>query len=315
MYYELAPMEGVTGYVFRNAYHASFQDFDKYITPFLSPTSDCVINPKELKEISPEHNQGMNVTPQIITSRSELFVTCAKALEQYGYREVNLNLGCPSQTVVSKKKGAGVLRDFEHVKELLDGIALHCPIPFSVKTRVGFLEAEEFSELLSIYEQIPMSELIIHPRTRAEFYSGTIHEECVQEALKRLKTPIIYNGDIVNVQGCNRRMEQFSEAKGVMLGRGLAANPCLLEEIKRQERMPEEEFRKRLQDFLDLLLEGHTAILKDEATALFRLKELWGYLSQTFEGIDKPVKVIKKTTKVLEYKMAVKEIIRNGKRK
>lgn len=315
MRYLLAPMEGVTGYVFRNAYHAVFEDFDEYVTPFLAPTTECILSPKELKEVSPSNNQNMHVVPQIITSKANQFVEYAKALEQLGYQEVNLNLGCPSPTVVTKKKGAGVLQDLDHVRELLEGIKKDCPIPFSVKTRVGFLDTSEYEELLSIYASFDLSELIIHPRTRKEFYTGAIHDECVDGALSKLSVPVVYNGDICSYEDCEKRIKRFAGIDGIMLGRGLAANPMLLEECKMGKQIEDGIYRKRLEEFLDRLLEGYAALLFDDATTLFRLKELWSYLSKSFEDIEKPLKRLRKTTKVAEYRMIVSEIVRNGKRR
>lgn len=314
MRYVCAPMEGVTGYVFRNAYHQVFEDFDEYITPFLSPTTDCAISPKEIKEICREHNQGMNIVPQIITSRASLFIETAKVLQEYGYQEVNLNLGCPSPTVVSKKKGAGVLQDIEHVKELLDGIAEGCPLPFSVKTRVGFTDDADFEELLNVYKAYPLTELVIHPRTRKDFYTGPIHENCVELAFQKLQVPIVYNGDVFAYTDCEKRIQQFPGLDGIMLGRGIAKNPFLLEECKKQKTTADAEYRKRLLEFMEALLDGYASILQDDATILFRLKEFWSYLGNSFEDIDKQLKKLRKTTKVSEYKVLVSDVIRNGKR-
>ncbi len=314
MRYLCAPMEGVTGYVFRNAYHQVFEDFDEYITPFLSPTTDCVLSPKEIKEIEPDHNQGMNIVPQIITSRAALFNETAKALQEFGYKEVNLNLGCPSPTVVSKKKGAGVLQSMDHVGELLEGIAQGCPLPYSVKTRVGFTDEADFEELMDIFKEYPLTELIVHPRTRKDFYTGPIHEECMKSAFEKAKFPIVYNGDIFDYTDHDMRVKQFPKLDGIMLGRGIAKNPFLLEECKKQTDTPENEYRRRLQEFMDALLDGYAAILHDDATTLFRIKEFWSYLGTSFEDAEKQVKKLRKTTKISEYKVLAADIIRNGKR-
>ncbi len=307
-------MEGVTGYIFRRAYHQVFEDFDEYITPFLSPTNDTILTPKERNEILPEHNTGMHVIPQIITSRGYLFAEMAEALKGYGYDEVNLNLGCPSQTVVSKKKGAGVLRDGGHVRELLEDISTMSPLPFSVKMRVGFESAEEFERLLEIVRDYKMTELIIHPRTRSDYYTGPLHPECIGRALEEVKAPVVFNGDVFDYHTAQNRLQQFPELAGIMLGRGIIRNPFLLEECRKGAYTGEADFKKRLQEFLDLLLEGYAEIMKDEFTTLFRLKEAWCHLGLSFSGVDKALKGIKKSSRVSEYKALVREIIRNGER-
>ena len=112
MEFYFAPMEGITGYIYRNAHQKFFPGMDKYFTPFLSPNENRALNPKEKKDILREHNIDLYVTPQILTNRADFFLRAARELkEEYGYEEVNLNLGCPSGTVVSKGKGAGFLGD------------------------------------------------------------------------------------------------------------------------------------------------------------------------------------------------------------
>ena len=105
MKYYLAPMEGITGYIYRNAYEKFFHNIDKYFTPFIVPNQSRSLKTKELRDILPENNQGMNIVPQILTNDSEGFIVTAKKLKQLGYNEVNLNLGCPAGTVVSKNRG------------------------------------------------------------------------------------------------------------------------------------------------------------------------------------------------------------------
>lgn len=105
MRYYLAPMEGITTWIYRNAYHQYFRPMDKYFTPFLVPHTNGSFSHKEKNEILPEHHPGQNLIPQIMTNRAEDFVRTAEALQAFGYKEVNLNLGCPSGTVVSKGRG------------------------------------------------------------------------------------------------------------------------------------------------------------------------------------------------------------------
>ncbi len=167
MKYYLAPMEGITGYIYRKTYHSLFPSFDKYMTPFLAPKQGKKLSGRDKGEILPENNQGMEVIPQILTNQAEDFVRTARELAGYGYKEVNLNLGCPSGTVVSKKKGAGLLGEPEMLKRLLEGIfdalnakaAAGTTIEISIKTRLGMEDAEEFGPLLEIYHDYPLKEL------------------------------------------------------------------------------------------------------------------------------------------------------------
>jgi len=312
--YYLAPMEGITGFVFRNAYHQVFEDFDEYITPFISPAADCIITPKELRDVHPDNNQGMNVVPQILANRADYFIETAKYLEQLGYKELNLNLGCPSGTVTAKKKGSGAFRDLELVRELLEGIYSGSPLPVSIKTRVGFEGPEEFCKILEIYKDYPMTKLIIHPRTRKDFYKGDLHPECVSQALEYLTCPIVFNGDLWDSEFCRERLETYPGLEGLMFGRPAVGNPFLLEECRKGQLTEDADFRKRLAEFLNLLLEGYFKIMREENNAMHRMKEVWTYMGNLFDDADKPLKGIRKAKSVAEYKLYSAEIVRNGSR-
>ena len=101
MKYYLAPMEGITGHIYRNAYEKYFHNIDKYFTPFIVPNQSLSLKTKELRDLLPENNEGLNVVPQILTNDAEGFILTANKLKQLGYDEINLNLGCPAGTVVS----------------------------------------------------------------------------------------------------------------------------------------------------------------------------------------------------------------------
>lgn len=170
MQFYMAPMEGITGYVFRNAYQKNFGGIDRYFTPFITNKK---MNYKELNDIAPEHNRGMQVIPQILTNRADDFCEIARELEQYGYGIVNLNLGCPSGTVAAKKRGAGFLTEPDALDRFLEEIFTDCPLQISIKTRIGIEEDAEWKQLLTIYNRYPLEELIVHPRVLKDFYRNT----------------------------------------------------------------------------------------------------------------------------------------------
>jgi len=170
MKYYLAPMEGITGYIYRNSYKKFFNNIDKYFTPFIVTNQGTSLKAKELKDVLPEHNKNMNIVPQILTNNSEGFINTSKRLQQLGYNEVNLNLGCPAGTVVSKNRGSGFLAKREELDLFLDEIFKINDMKISIKTRIGKDHPEEFYELIKIYNKYPLEELIIHPRTRQHYH-------------------------------------------------------------------------------------------------------------------------------------------------
>lgn len=314
MKYSLAPMEGITGYVYRNAYHACFAPMDRYYTPFIAPKQDGGFSSKELNDILPEHNQGKTVIPQILTNKSGDFLIAAQWLKGYGYTEVNLNLGCPSPTVVSKGKGAGFLGYKEELdrflKEVCDGMEnLHMTL--SVKTRLGVENSEEFEQLLSVYGQYPLTELIIHPRVLKDYYKNTPHMETFVRALEKSAVPVWYNGDVFDAATAERVIKEAPGVEGLMMGRGILKNPFLLEEIKTEEKPSMEVCKKRLQNFHGLLYTSYQEIMSGDRNVLFKMKELWSYLIQFFpETPDrkKLMKKIQKAQKAGDYEAAVQEL-------
>ena len=93
MILSLAPMEGLTGYMFRNVHAECFGPLDRYYTPFLAPPHvGSGFGKKAFKEIDPKNNQGLNVVPQLLTRNADEFVWAAQVLSELGYAEVNLNL-------------------------------------------------------------------------------------------------------------------------------------------------------------------------------------------------------------------------------
>lgn len=303
-----APMEGLTGYVYRNAHRACFGGVDKYFTPFLSPNQNHRFTAKEEKDVLPEHNEGIPLVPQILTNRAEDFIWAAGEMKARGYREVNLNLGCPSGTVVSKYKGAGFLARQEALNRFLDQIFQVVDLEISVKTRIGIAAPEEFPELMEIFNRYPIRELIVHPRLRTDFYKNTPDRESFGYAVKESRAPLCYNGDIFTQEAFRSAASRFPSVEHVMLGRGLLANPALAERIRGIEEAPLTS--SRLAAFHRVLYEGYRLAIPEERNVLFKMKEMWTYLICMFPEADRYGKKIKKAKSAGEYEAAVAALFR-----
>lgn len=301
MKYYLAPMEGITGFIYRNSYEKFFGGIDKYFAPFVVPNSSKSLKTKELRDVLPENNKGINLVPQILTNDSEGFILTAKKLKDLGYNEINLNLGCPSGTVAGKKRGAGFLAHREELDKFLEEIFKINHMKISIKTRLGMDKPEEFYELIKIYNKYPMEELIIHPRTRQDFYGNKPNLEVFKDAISLSKNPVCYNGDIFTLEDHNKLVEEFKEVDKIMLGRGILANPALMNEILNNEFMD----KKVLKEFHDEIFSKYREVFNEDRNAMFRMKELWGYMIYMFSNNKKYAKKIKKAQKVVDYNQAV----------
>ncbi len=304
MKFYFAPLEGLTGYIYRNAHHALFDPMDKYFTPFIIPNQNGKLRSRDLNDILPENNCGLTLIPQLLTNNARDFINTSRVIEQLGYSEINLNLGCPSGTVVSKNRGAGFLAKKEELDAFLEEIFTASVTKISVKTRIGKAEPEEFYDLIEIFNRYPMSELIIHPRVREDYYKNKPNLNIFRDALRLSKNPVCYNGDICTVEDYNKITSLFPEVEAIMLGRGLLANPNLISEIK-EHRKPD---RVRLKDFHDRVYEGYKATLYGDRNILFKMKELWSYMLSGFEEHEKIEKKIKKAERLYQYEEAVSEL-------
>lgn len=301
MKHYLAPMEGITGHIYRNAYEKYFGNIDKYFTPFIVPNESRSLKTKELRDVLPENNEGMNIVPQILTNDSAGFIVTARKLQQLGYNEINLNLGCPAGTVVSKGRGSGFLAKRDELDKFLEEIYKIDDMKISIKTRLGRDDYEEFYELIKIYNKYPLEELIIHPRTRQDFYGNTPNLEVFKDAITLSKASVCYNGDIFTKGDYENIVKTFPEIDKVMLGRGILANPGLMNEINGSEIMD----KKILRDFHDELFNGYRELLKEDKNAMYRMKELWGYMIYMFSDNKKYAKKIKKAQKAVDYHQAI----------
>lgn len=306
MNFYFAPMEGITGYIYRNAHHAFFNNIDKYFSPFIVANKSDSFKTRELNDILPKNNDGIVLIPQLLTNNAKDFVYASKKIKRLGYNEINLNLGCPSGTVVSKYKGAGFLAKTQELDHFFDEIFAQADIKISVKTRIGKDAPEEFYDLIEIYNKYPIEELIIHPRIQTDFYKNKPNLKIFEEALLLSKNPVCYNGDIFSVNDYNVFTEAFPLVCTAMLGRGLLTNPGLIGYILNNSKLDKD----LLKDFHDTIYDDYKKILFGDRSLLFKMKELWSYMIFLFSDHTKYLKRIKKSEKLYEYDAAVSSIFR-----
>ena len=301
MKYYFAPMEGITGHIYRNAYEKFFHNIDKYFTPFIIPNESRRLNTKELIDVLPENNKNINIVPQILTNDSEGFINTSLKLQEFGYDEINLNLGCPSKAVVSKGRGSGFLAKREELDRFLFDIFNKNNIKISIKTRLGKDSRDEFYELIKIYNKYPLEELIIHPRTREDFYGNKPDLNIFKDALMLSSNPVCYNGDIFTVQDYKKLTKTFPELESVMLGRGILANPALMKEIKEDSDIE----KSTIEAFHEEVLNAYLDLYPQDIGALFKMKELWSYMIYIFSNNKDYISRIRKSNTLSEYKEAV----------
>ena len=302
MKHYFAPMEGLTDGLFRRLHHTYFPGVDRYYMPFISPTQHRCLTNREARELPMADSVPFVAIPQILTKVAEDFVWAAGQCAERGYTEVNLNLGCPSGTVVAKGKGSGMLADPDNLDRFLDAVFSASPLPVSVKSRLGVTDPQEFPRLMEIYNQYPIVELTLHPRVRKAFYSGSVDMEMFAYCAENSKNPVCYNGDICSLEDIERIKVRFPQVDSVMIGRGLIGDPGML--------TPGGTTVEALEGLFDAMLNEYLTAFGGSRNAMFRLKEHWGMLIHRFEDSEKLGKRLRKTTDLEEYKAITREIFR-----
>ena len=299
MRYYFAPMEGITDSIYRRIHHKYFPGVDRYYMPFLSPTMHRTLTHKESRELPMADSEAFVAIPQILTKVAEDFLWAAQVCRERGYEEVNLNVGCPSGTVVAKGKGSGMLRSPAELDAFLEKIFAESPIPISVKTRLGLEDPAEFPALLEIFNRYPIKELTIHPRVRKQFYSGGVDMELFRYATENSKNPLCYNGNLNSTGEIAAFAARYPQIEAVMLGRGLIGDPGMLS--------PGGTAKDTLAAFTGELLEAYVDAFGGARNAMFRMKENWSFLYHRFEGSEKLWKQLRKTTDIGEYRAITAE--------
>lgn len=318
----LAPLEGLTDYTFRNSYEQVYGKgkIAKYFTPFISPNSSENFLTKEMRDVDRDNNKGLYVVPQVMTNNSKDFLWTIKKLhKELGYEEINLNLGCPSGTVVSKKKGSGFLGDIEGLDKFLyetmsDKYVQDNNIKISLKTRIGLDTASNWEEIIGVYNKYKLEEIIVHPRIRTDFYKNEVNKEAFKYALENSTNKVVYNGDIFTRRDYLDFLTEFKECDAIMLGRGLVADPALINVLKAADPVNYvrdlQKDKEQLSQFHEKVLNERLKIMSGDKHAIHRMKEMWCYMEYVFDD-KKDVKQVKKSQKMEEYKLAVKVLLNN----
>ncbi len=299
-------MEGITTWWYRQVFARHFTGIDHYYTFFLTPRYGNVMG-RDMRELVKEHNEGLDVVPQIMTNKCDLFRDFASEMKGMGYREVNLNLGCPMQTVVGKQRASWFLAHPEELDGFLSGIFESSPLPISIKTRIGFDDVSVFPSLMEIFDRYPIKELIVHPRLRSDFYKGSVDMEAFDLAYRNAGFPVAYNGDLFTPDSIASFREKYPNVGHIMLGRGIICNPALAREAEGGKPLSMDEFVSFHSDMQRTMRE----VMPGGDIYLDRMKEFWWYWCRLFEDGERLVKDVRKARKTPDYDRAVLKLFAN----
>ena len=304
--FSFAPMEGITYSAFRRIHHQMFPGC-RYYSPFIAPDAEGTFKPRYLREITEDVSEGVPLVPQLLTNNASAFCTVAGKLKELGFDEVNLNVGCPSGTVFSKHKGSALLGEADLLRALLDGIFSSCPLPVSIKTRMGVASTEEFGAILAIYNDYPVKELIIHARDRKGLYKSIPDVAGFARAAAASRNPIVYNGNIFAEADVEKVLAAALGVHSFMVGRGVVADPALIRRLSGGQALCCDELRT----WHDALYEYYLSLLSPNF-AVDRMKGLWYYMRACFPAEEKLTKRLLKAKGSSEYLSAVQALFASG---
>lgn len=302
-----APLQGFTEAVWRNVHSAVFGGIDGYYTPFLR-YEHGEIRSKDIRDIERKNNTVPNLVPQIIAATPQEMHPLMKLIAKEGYRRVDINMGCSFPLQASKKHGAGLLPHPDMVTDLLEAAAGYKDFTFSVKMRLGWESKEEWRALLPALNAAPLEHITMHPRLGVDQYKKHADVEAFAEFFEACKHPVIYNGDVTSLADIQRLEQQFPSLKGIMIGRGLLANPALGIEYSQGHELPVEELCRLVQAMHDEMFAELTPRLQGNTQFLTKMKPYWEYLLPTLpKRLRKP---ILKATTIEKYQTAVANALR-----
>ena len=310
-----APMQGVTGWPYRQTHLKHYDGIDRYYMPFISVHQSRSMKGGEKRDLQPDHNVSGRMVPQLLPGGAEDSLAYMEQILDAGYDEVSLNFGCPARTVTTKGKGAGILETPDKLDEYLEHLFTGMTgrlagLKVSVKTRIGMNDCSAASELIRIYNRYPIAEVQVHARLGKDAYDGVTDKETFRMFYEEIRHPVCYNGDIRSLEDFQNLKEEFPDLAAVMIGRGLVADPMLAEKIQ-ADMMSEnkQEEKKRLILFHDDVCNAWHECYGQEHPAICRMLEIWDYLGASFPGCERKVRKIRKARNLQTYRQLAGEVL------
>ena len=300
-----APLQGYTDDVYRRIHHELIGGITTYYTPFVRMEGSGVRS-KDMRDIRPEFNEGVPVVPQIIVKSMKEFEYLVSVVEEKGYIDIDINMGCPFPMQAKHGRGSGLLAHTDIIQEIGQAIKEKLHLNFSVKMRLGWENKDEWQPVLAILNEVPLRHITLHPRIGTQQYKGTTDMGTFKKFYKSCEHPLIYNGDITTIADIHRIETEYPNLAGIMIGRGLLARPTLATEYASGKEFSWPERRELLHTMHERLKAHYETTANSEAQLHSHLRLFWEYM-ETEIG-RKVYKKIMKAGNLKNYLAAVREV-------
>ncbi|MBQ1199677.1 MAG: tRNA-dihydrouridine synthase family protein [Bacteroidaceae bacterium] len=300
-----APLQGYTDFEYRRIHSRHCGGVDTYYTPFIRWEKGG-IREKDIRDILPENNEGLHLVPQIICADTDEFNRLADTIQEHGYEEMDLNMGCPAPMQTKLMRGSGILPYPTRVSALLKEMERRPEVRFSAKMRLGLEGKEEWRELSGMLNSSCLKHLTVHPRIGKQMYKGEVDMDAFNEVYSSIHIPIIYNGDVTSMEQVSSLLERYPGLHGIMMGRGLLARPTLAQECLMGEDMPHEQRMSILMQMHEDMLGYCTRKYKVDSQILLHIHAFWEYQESQLER--KTWKKIMKAGNMKNYLEAIRKL-------
>jgi len=304
-----SPLQGFTDFRFRNAFNKHFGGIDTFYSPYIRLNNDFEIKTSNERDILPKNNSELELIPQIITNSADEFLLVAKFVQQFGYKELNWNLGCPYPMLTKRGLGSGLIKEASKIDEILHKIHSESNIIVSVKMRLGYENKNEILQVLPILDKYSIKNITIHPRIGKQLYKGEVDLDSFQKCIENTNHKIIYNGDITSVSKFKQLQNRFPTIENWMIGRGMIADPFLPQMIKNNSTEYPENRMEVFGNFHNSLFQEYSEILSGANHIIMKMFNFWEYFATSFPNSHKTLKKIKKAKSINVYSAAVREIL------
>jgi tRNA-dihydrouridine synthase B len=299
----LAPFMGITSKIYRNTFANHFTGLDRVFAPFISGVHPDKANISKFEDLLPISDNPVETIPQFVSIDAREVIAIAELLKDKGYEHINWNMGCPFSRIANKKRGCGILPYPDEIKRLLDEIMPAIPLALSIKTRLGYYHTSELPVVLDVLNQYPIKELIIHPRTGTQLYTGNTWLDEFANCQASSKIPVTFNGDIFHSVRYQELKAMFPGINSWMIGRGALINPFLAAQIKGIEKTGIQK-RLAIKNFHDEIFQRLQKQVSHEKRMLGQMKAIWYYMSGVFQNgkhFFKTMKVCQNTQSYLNF--------------
>jgi len=304
----LGPMAGVTDLAFRKI----CMEFDcgLLVTEMISSKAMHYKDKKTAKLLELDPNEVAAI--QIFGSEPEIMAEAAETLNSYSNVVLDINMGCPAPKIVKNGDGSALMKTPKLAGEIIRAVVDRSIKPVTVKIRKGWDDTSVNAvEIAKIAEANGASAVVVHGRTRDQFYAGQADYQIIRDVKKALSIPVVGNGDIFSIEDAIR-MKDVTDCDGMMIARGAQGNPWLLREVAYylkegkylEKPSVEEKIRVALRHF-DLLLE-----IKGEHIGLLEMRKHASWYIKGMQAASRIKAEINRSKDIAEVKELLNSLVK-----